>query len=400
MDFYSGKSSSLPRLIYRRLFAKMKGGSSFEQAFQKELGKIDDSDFLKFTWTLPNFLKKQLPESSLNRLEVAISERRRKRPRVLVQSVFPHVADEFSLERTFLGEAFDVNKLPAFSSSDAIFTMGSCFARNFATYLSAQGVPAKNFGQAEDLNSPGSNHLLLSYCSMARSNVLEDRLEGEILNLWQGIDDLSLSRLIDQHSSQLRKLREDISNASKLIVTLGNTIDYYRQADEREVLVPKFLAMSPSEDVNVRAGMASRLKKLGTYLRMSDTKETSSYINGIYSSIRSLNADCDIIFTVSPVPIDSVIGLQGVKLRSVEVDCVSKSTIRAAFHEISHADPRMSADNKLHYLPSFEIVRWIAPVTGVKVFGAEDAASRHVSNAVLNAVCEFASSNSPELKER
>jgi len=339
-----------------------------------------------------------LPESVRNKLEAAISERRRKRPRVLVQSVFPHVADEFSLETTFLGEAFDVNKLPVFSSSDAIFTMGSCFARNFATYLSAHGVPAKNFGQAEDLNSPGSNHLLLSFCSMARPDAIEDRLKGEILNLWQGIDDGSLSKLINQHANQLRKLREDISNASKLIVTLGNTIDYYRQADEREILVPKFLAMSPSEDVNVRAGMASRLKKLGTYLRMSDTKETSSYINGIYSSIRSLNADCDIIFTVSPVPIDSVIGLQGVKLRAVEVDCVSKSTIRAAFHEISHADARMSADNKLHYLPSFEIVRWIAPVTGVKVFGAEDAASRHVSNAVLNAVCEFASSNSSDLK--
>jgi hypothetical protein len=55
-----------------------------------------------------------------------------------------------------------------------------------------------------------------------------------------------------------------------------------------------------------------------------------------------------------------------------------------------HGYPGISTDSKVHYLPSFEIVRWIAPVVGIPVFGAEDAASRHVSSAVLNAVCSFA----------
>ena len=46
-------------------------------------------------------------------------------------------------------------------------------------------------------------------------------------------------------------------------------------------------------------------------------------------------------------------------------------------------------DNFLYYLPSYEIVRWIAPLTGIPVFGKEDASSRHVSNIILNAACDF-----------
>ena len=47
------------------------------------------------------------------------------------------------------------------------------------------------------------------------------------------------------------------------------------------------------------------------------------------------------------------------------------------------------SDKKVFYLPSYEIVRWIAPVATVPIFGVEYAASRHVSNIVLNSVCDF-----------
>jgi hypothetical protein len=36
----------------------------------------------------------------------------------------------------------------------------------------------------------------------------------------------------------------------------------------------------------------------------------------------------------------------------------------------------------------------VAPVTGLAIFGNEDAASRHVSNEVLNSVCDFIYNNS------
>ena len=54
-----------------------------------------------------------------------------------------------------------------------------------------------------------------------------------------------------------------------------------------------------------------------------------------------------------------------------------------------HAEIDLAAFEKVFYLPSYEIVRWIAPVSSVPIFGVEDAASRHVSNIILNSVCDF-----------
>jgi hypothetical protein len=50
-------------------------------------------------------------------------------------------------------------------------------------------------------------------------------------------------------------------------------------------------------------------------------------------------------------------------------------------------------DKNIFYLPSYEIVRWVAPLVGIPIFGKEDAASRHVSNEVLNSICNFIYSN-------
>ena len=218
-----------------------------------------------------------------------------------------------------------------------------------------------------------------------------ERLYEEFLQIWSGVNESTVAQMFAQHVQQLQDLRDSIAQSTKVIVTLGNTVDYYRiDTKGFERLVPKFLAMSASEDVRVRENVSSRLSKLNTIIRLSKFSEVSNYIVAIYENIRALNSECNIIFTVSPVPIDSVLGLSGTKLRAVEVDCVSKSTIRSALHEVMHSDAKIVLDSNVHYLPSFEIVRWIAPVVGIPVFGMEDAASRHVSNAVLNAVCDFA----------
>ncbi len=41
----------------------------------------------------------------------------------------------------------------------------------------------------------------------------------------------------------------------------------------------------------------------------------------------------------------------------------------------------------IHYFPSFEVVRWIAPNLHIPAFGLEDGASRHVSTPILQAIC-------------
>ena len=124
-------------------------------------------------------------------------------------------------------------------------------------------------------------------------------------------------------------------------------------------------------------------------MRMSTFSETKSHIKNIHKFVRKLAPKATLIFTVSPVPIDSVLGITDpLNLNAIEIDCISKSTIRTALYEVMNSSEIIKDDN-LFYLPSYEIVKWVAPVTGLPIFGNEDAASRHVSNDILNSVCEF-----------
>ena len=63
-------------------------------------------------------------------------------------------------------------------------------------------------------------------------------------------------------------------------------------------------------------------------------------------------------------------------------DCVSKSTLRVAIHELlaeGHAN--------LHYWPSFEIVRWLGSHIEEALFG-EDGNTRHVNRKTVRLILE------------
>lgn len=393
MNFYEEKSKDLPRLLYRHIAESATIDTSIDvvEVAKHFIKKTKGPDHLKFTWRVPKYLEKVLSPEQLIAFKAFCEKQNSRRPSKIQQHVFPHVSDEFSIADEFLNDAFDFNTLCTINSNDFIFTIGSCFARNFSKFLGSKGIKCINFGQAEDLNSPGSNQILLQYARSFEDPEFVASMKSALDQIWIGVDSAVVEQMFKQNIEQLRSLRSNLQQATKVIVTLGNTVDYYQSSSVGvQTLVPKFLAMSPSEDVRVRDSISARLAKLNTFIRLSSFTEVSQYILSIYTHIRAINPNCSIVFTVSPVPIDSVLGLQGTKLRAVEVDCVSKSTIRAALHEVMHTDTQLSKDTKVHYLPSFEIVRWIAPLVGIPVFGMEDAASRHVSNAVLNAVCRFA----------
>jgi hypothetical protein len=145
--------------------------------------------------------------------------------------------------------------------------------------------------------------------------------------------------------------------------------------------------MPGSEDINVRSASAANLKGKGAVLRLATYSETLEAIRTCIRGIRSVT-NATLVVTISPVPIDSVIGLVTQHLKSaIEVDCVSKSRIRSAFDEVYSAERR--TDPAIFYFPSFEIVRWIAPLMPIPAFGLDDAASRHVSSPILNGICSL-----------
>jgi hypothetical protein len=102
-------------------------------------------------------------------------------------------------------------------------------------------------------------------------------------------------------------------------------------------------------------------------------------ILAIIEAAKSLNADVKIVLTVSPVPLKATLEMASV----VQADCISKSTLRVAVHEVMG-----QGIDGVVYWPSFEIARWLSayfPAT----FGADDGRSRHVSKAVIEVILEL-----------
>jgi hypothetical protein len=67
---------------------------------------------------------------------------------------------------------------------------------------------------------------------------------------------------------------------------------------------------------------------------------------------------------------------------AVVADCVSKSILRAAVHEV------LTTRRDVIYFPAFEIVRWLSGYTASDVFGNKDQNSRHISDWLVDFITE------------
>lgn len=392
-NFYGGKSPALPRFVYRRLAQALQAnGQPREPLIDAAIAELltgKDPDLRKFKFFPPAFLRQKLTPSELAHFDAQISKRQERASQL--KMVFPHVGDEFSMERGFLQSVFEMESGPTLRRGTGFFTIGSCFARNIAQHLAVNGHRAKTFGLAEDLNSPISNAFLLKMMDHTPAQ------QREILLHWVGtifpeLGGAEKDAIAAQKLQEIAELHRNLQEADCVILTLGNVVDFFRDDGMQnkplmENIFPKFIAMPGSEDINVRSASAANLKTKGAVLRLATYSETLEAIAACIAGIRSVT-DAALVVTISPVPIDSAIGLATHHLKSaIEVDCVSKSRIRSAFDE-AFARER-ATDSAIWYFPSFEIVRWIAPLLPIPAFGLDDAASRHVSSPILDGVCSL-----------
>lgn len=393
VEFYRGKPSSLPRFVYRRLTRALQAAGDAPEprsaaltSAVQELLSGGDPDLRKFKFTLPDFLRRILTPEETARFATE-TEAKRKHAAQL-KMVFPHVSDEFSLNPEFLESVLHFGGGPEVPRTGRFFTIGSCFARNIAEFLKNNGVVAETYALAEDLNSPISNAFifhLLRQSPEARLAIVADWVS----RIFPEMAPDQVQAAAGIRCEGIDQLARQLVGADCVVLTLGNVVDFFREGADADLplvekIFPKFVAMPSSEDIGQRANAAARAKKLGATLRLASYQETSEAIEACIAGIRSITA-APLIVTLSPVPVDSVIGLDAKELKSaMEVDCVSKSRLRSAFDEILL---RQVERGDLYYFPSFEIVRWIAPVTPIPNFGLDDAASRHVSSPILDAIC-------------
>ncbi len=397
MDFYAEKSRDLPRFVYRN-FLETLGSAANGDERQAALRKCIDfvksiqarGDWLKLKWCTPPSVAKALSAEELSEFAQALTARRGRRNEKFLE-VFPHCADEFSYEIDFLDAAFGSDRYPLISRTTKVFTIGSCFARNIANYLKGNGYDVTPFQQAEDLNSPFSNAKMLAI-SAARPLLRHSYVERWVNALYPPDYSAKFEEIARQEVERLEMLAEMAQESDVIIVTCGNVLDYFMSTETAKeepgpLVAPKFFSISASEDIDLRQYLTQRLKQTGSVFRMGSSSETGAALRSQHESLRALNPDAHLVYTLSPVPIDSAIGISGpLSAGAVELDCISKSTLRVALSEIMALGKE---DPKLHYFPSFEIVRWIAPCVRGAIFGNEDAASRHVSQAVLTGVYRY-----------
>jgi hypothetical protein len=182
-------------------------------------------DFLKFKWVLPTRLSEVLTPSERALLDGRLGQLRHKAAKKLFD-VYPHCSDEFSLDPAFIDAAFDASPMPLFDRGTPIFTMGSCFARNIATYLKRNDFNADTFGQVEDLNSPLSNALMLAVVASPAERRLA-YLQWWLGKLFAGQPEELIQATAKKELARLEALQAQIADAKVLTLTLGNTVDFF-----------------------------------------------------------------------------------------------------------------------------------------------------------------------------
>jgi tetratricopeptide (TPR) repeat protein len=238
-------------------------------------------------------------------------------------------------------------------------TLGSCFADNLAKALRARGFDVRAEPIGEEVNSTRANRALLEW-------VANGAVDGATTAMAEAYGEATRARL-----------GERIAAADVIVLTIGVApIHVDRQTGE-------FAFM------HARSQTAREHFMRANVMRTTTVQENVDNIRRIIEVVRGLSArDPRFVLTVSPVPL----GATSEYGSAVIADCVSKSTLRVACEEVIR-----SSDDRVHYWPSFEMVRWLGPLMQRPAFGEDDGNTRHVSawlvERIINSFVEWHSAD-------
>jgi GSCFA family protein len=226
-----------------------------------------------------------------------------------------------------------------------ITTFGSCFAANLAKSLKANGLEASNLLIEESVNSPLANRAFLD----------------AIVN---GAQSPGFARVREAFGEDFTaRARERLERADVVVITLGVAPGMFHVGSDEFAFLVDYREL---------------LKKKLLYMRTPRVEEIKQALRDVLALVRRLNPAGRVYLTISPVPLMGTIELA----HAVIADCVSKTTLRAALHEVLQED----APAGMYYWPAFEIVRWLGAHASTQVFGEDDQVSRHVSNWVVEMI--------------
>lgn len=244
--------------------------------------------------------------------------------------------------------AADLKDAPKFITKDTVFfTMGSCFANNVVRALSKSGYNAQTIYTPEVINTTYANRYFA------------DWLEGVLPP--GPLADRICEMLPSDFCKEL--VIERLTRCDVFIITLG--------------VAPAFFDRETGEFVMPRpTALNSRALGEKYLFRTTSVSENVGNVLHLLSYIHRLNPGVKVVVTESPVPLHMTFEFRS----AVAADCLSKSTLRVAAHEIVHN----SGLKNIYYWPSFEIFRWLGSHLAMPVYGVDDGAAWHVSEDMVN----------------
>ena len=261
--------------------------------------------------------------------------------------------DPIKLVRTFLLQGLPA---PGLIHPGTVFmTLGSCFADNLAARLRTNGYAVNAEGIGEDVNSTYANRYLLEWIENGATS--------------------GPTRVMDEfYGPAVReRFRRSIETSDIFVLTLG--------------VAPAFFHLETGEFVFVRPRSTTGKQFLyqNHAMRTTSVAENVENVNAIIDAVRRMSRrDARIVLTVSPVPLGATTEFHSAAI----ADCISKSTLRLACHEVIGA----RAKEGVLYWPSFEIVRWFGPHFGhelPRVYGDHDGQARHVSAWLVDLIVDL-----------
>ena len=238
---------------------------------------------------------------------------------------------------------------------DAFMTLGSCFAVNLGVHLGEAGYRVHAEAIGEEVNSTYANRYLLEWIK-----------DGPVDEVTTTID--------ATYGPVMReRLRKAVAASDVFVLTLG--------------LAPCFFHRDTGEFVLSLARSSTGRDHLQRVhvMRTTSVAENVENIGRIIDAIRAISPrDPKVVLTVSPVPLAGTTELGS----AIIADCLSKSTLRLACHEVVTA----RAADGVTYWPSFEIVRWLSPHLAADhppAYGADDGNSRHVSRWLVALIVDL-----------
>ncbi len=246
-------------------------------------------------------------------------------------------------------------RAPFIEAGTVFMTFGSCFATNLGRRLRTAGFQVNSETIGEEVNSTFANRYLLEWIERGPVDgptSMMDRVYGEAMR---------------------QRFLTAIKGSDVVVMTLGVAPCFFDGRSGEFVFYP---SRSKTGQEHLSANHVMRTTTVAENVR-----NLVAILDGLQ---RIAGKAVKVVLTVSPVPLTGTTEFGS----AVIADCISKSTLRVACHEVLLTQQA----HDLVYWPSFEIVRWLGAHFGPdhpSVFGAEDGNTRHVSEWIVSLIIDL-----------